>query len=48
MDRGSGLIHKSHRIAVLYIFEGVPIELSRVRVKKIFFFVELGVIDVMP
>lgn len=47
-DRGSGLIHKSYRIAGLYIILGFPIELFRVRVKKIFFFVKIDVIDVMP
>jgi len=48
VDRGSGLIYKSYRNVVLYTFERVPIELFRVRVKKIFFFVKIGVIDVMP
>lgn len=47
-NRGSRLIHKSYRIAVLYTFERVPIELFGVRVKKIFFFVKIDVIDVMP
>ena len=47
-DRGSRIRHKSYRNAVLYIILGFPIELFRVRVKKIFFFVKIDVIDVMP
>lgn len=46
--RGSRIRHKSYRNAVLYIILGFPIELFRVRVKKIFFFVKIDVIDVMP
>ena len=43
-----GFRSKGYRIAVLYAFEGVPIELFSLDFFFRFIFVKLGVIDVMP